>query len=133
MFNWKPAYSVNISSIDAQHQTLLAMGRELLDAMSTRQGQAATGKILDRLIKYTATHFAYEEQLMQTNGYPAFAAHKSEHDALIAKVLQFQVDLKAGRAAISIQLLEFLKNWLVGHIQGSDRKYVPFIREKSVA
>src|SRR5271155_1056112 len=110
MFTWKPAYSVNVPSIDAQHQNLLAIGRELLDSMSSGQGQAATGKILDRLVQYTTVHFSYEERLMLANGYPDFAAHKAEHDALVKKVLQFQVDFNAGRVALSIDLIRFVKN-----------------------
>ncbi len=133
MFEWKPAYSVNIGSIDAQHQSLLAIGRELHIAMSTGQSKAVMGKILDRLVQYTTMHFAHEERLLQAHGYPGFAGHKAQHDALAAKVVQFQVDFKAGRAAVSIELLSFLKNWLVEHIQGSDRKYSPFLLEKAVA
>ena len=133
MFTWKPVYSVNVASIDAQHQNLLAIGRELLDSMSSGHGQAATGKILDRLVQYTTVHFAYEERLLQTNGYPDFMAHKAEHDALVKKVLQFQVDFNAGRVALSIDLVRFVKNWLIGHIQGSDQEYSPFLRENPAA
>ena len=34
MFDWKNEYAVNIGSIDAQHQMLFAIGRELYAAMS---------------------------------------------------------------------------------------------------
>ena len=133
MFEWKPEYSVDIESIDGQHQSLLAIGHELHTAMSTGQSKAVMGKILDRLIQYTTMHFAHEERLMQSRGYPGFVGHKALHDALAAKVVQFQVDFKEGRAAVSIDLLDFLKNWLVEHIQVTDRKYAPYLLEKAVA
>ncbi len=131
MFNWNPEYSIKIASIDMQHQNLLAMGSKLFEAMSSGTGQAVAGQILERLIQYTATHFAYEERLMQEHSYPGLAAHKAEHEALVAKVNQFQAEFKSGRASISIQLLNFLKDWLVGHIQGSDRKYAPYVLGKA--
>jgi hemerythrin len=133
MFKWEPEYSVNVASIDAQHKGLLALGAELFDAMQKGQGKAATGKILDRLIKYTVIHFKHEESLMQANRYPDFASHKAQHDALTVQVAQFQTEFMADRAALSMDLLDFLKNWLIGHIQGSDRKYMPFIRDKTAA
>ena len=34
VFEWNPAYSVNIGSIDAQHRSLLTIGSELYNAMS---------------------------------------------------------------------------------------------------
>jgi hemerythrin len=133
MFEWKPAYSINIGSIDAQHQSLLAIGHELHTAMSTGQSKAVMGTILDRLVQYTTMHFAHEERLMQAHGYPGFAGHKALHDALAAKVVQFQVDFKAGHATMSIALLNFMKDWLIEHIQIEDRKYAPFVLEKAVA
>lgn len=133
MFTWKPEYSVHIGTIDAQHQSLLAIGDELHVAMTTGQGQAKMGKILNRLIQYTASHFAHEERLMQKHGYPDFAAHKAEHDTLVAKVTKFEADFKAGHIGMSIEVLEFLKDWLVGHIQGSDRKYVACLTQNKVA
>jgi hemerythrin len=69
MFEWKSDYAVNIPSIDAQHQGLFAIGRELYAAMSTGQGKTVMRRILDRLVQYTAMHFAHEERLMQMHGY----------------------------------------------------------------
>jgi hemerythrin len=128
MFEWSNNYSVGINSIDAQHQNLFAMGRELHTAMSNGQGKASLAKILDRLVQYTNAHFAHEERLMRLADYPDLAAHVAEHGALTRKVLQFQKDFDAGRVAMSIQLLQFLKEWLSHHIKESDRKYAPHVK-----
>jgi hypothetical protein len=50
MFDWKSEYLVNIGSIDAQHQMLFAIGRELYSDMSAGKGKNVLGKILDRLV-----------------------------------------------------------------------------------
>ena len=133
MFEWNANYSVNIGSIDAQHQNLFAIGRELYAAMNAGHSKAVLAKILDRLVQYTAVHFAHEERLMKQHCYKDYAAHKAEHDALTKQVLQFQADFQAGRAMMSVQLLHFLKNWLANHINGSDKKYAPALRQQAVA
>jgi hemerythrin len=70
---------------------------------------------------------------MKLHNYSGFAVHKAEHDALTKQVLQFQADFQSGRAVVSIQLLDFLKDWLTKHINGSDKKYAPALRDKAVA
>lgn len=133
MFEWKSEYAVNIGSIDAQHQTLFALGRELYAAMSAGQGKAVLARILDRLVQYTLVHFAHEERLMALHGYANFAAHKAEHDALSKQVVAFQEEFNSGRATLAVQLLQFLKEWLEKHIKGSDMAYAPFLTAKKVA
>ena len=133
MFEWKNEYAVNIGSIDAQHRNLFAIGRELYAAMTAGQGKAALGRILDRLVQYTAGHFAHEERLMQLHKYPDFAAHKAQHDALGKQVLAFQAEYNAGRVAMAVQVLQFLKDWLETHIKGSDLAYAPCLKAQKVA
>lgn len=35
-------------------------------------------------------------------------------------------------STLSLEVLNFLKNWLIKHIQGTDEKYVPFLTSKGV-
>jgi hemerythrin len=133
MFEWNASYSVGLGSVDAQHQNLFAMCRELHGAMVAGQGKTALGRILDRLVQYTVVHFAHEERLMRLHDYPEQPAHKAEHEALTKQVLKFQEDFAAGRATITVQLLQFLRTWLQHHIQGSDLKLAPYLKERAVA
>ena len=133
MFEWKTEYAVNIGSIDSQHQTLFAIGRELYAAMSAGQGKSVTAKILERLIQYTGVHFAHEERLMQMHKYPDFAKHKAEHDALVKQVLAFQTEFNNGRATMAVQVLQFVKDWLEKHIKRSDTAYAPWLKAQKVA
>jgi hemerythrin len=133
MFEWNQNYSVGVGSIDAQHKNLFALSRELHAAMLAGQGKTAVGRVLDRLIQYTSVHFAHEERLMRLYDYPDAAAHKAEHEALVKQVVKFQEDFRQGRATITVQLLQFLKDWLVKHIQVSDLKMAPTLKDKAVA
>jgi hemerythrin-like metal-binding protein len=133
MFEWKPEYAMGIKSLDAEHQKLFAIGRELYAAMTAGKASAALGMILDRLVKYTLEHFAHEETLMRSYKYPGFARHKAEHDALVKKVGSFQVEFQAGRAALAAPLLQFIKDWLEHHIKESDAAYAPTLKAQNVA
>jgi hemerythrin len=133
MFEWNNRYSVQIVSIDAQHQTLFRLGEELYAAMTAGHGKSSLARILDRLVQYTTVHFAHEERLMRLHAYPDFSAHKAQHEELSRKVRQFQAEYNAGKTTITIQLMHFLRDWLTGHIAESDQKYAPFLRGKAVA
>jgi hemerythrin len=133
MFEWNNSYSIGIASIDAQHRTLFDLSAKLHQAMSAGQGKAAVGPILERLVQYTQAHFAHEERLMRLHDYPDLPAHKAQHDALTKQVADFNAKFKSGQAAITVQLLQFLKNWLVDHIRGCDMKYAPHLTARAVA
>jgi hemerythrin len=132
MFEWKAEYSVGIASIDGQHQNLFALARELYSAMSSGHGKSAVRPILDRLVQYTKVHFGHEERLMVQHNYPDLAEHKKQHDALTKRVVEFQADYEAGKVAMTIQLLQFLKTWLEHHIRESDGAYSPYMKARAV-
>jgi len=133
MFDWNNSYAIGIASIDAQHRILFELSGKLHQAMSAGQGKAAVGPILERLLEYTKAHFAHEERLLRLHDYPDLAAHKAQHDALTKQVADFSAKFKSGQAAITVQLLQFLKNWLVDHIKGCDMKYAPHLATRAVA
>lgn len=132
LFVWKDAYSVNIKEIDDQHKKLIDMINELNDAMAQGKAKEMLGAILDKLVAYTASHFAVEERLMQTHGYDDYPAHKEKHEKMTAKVLDLQRQFKSGQAAMTIEVMNFLKNWLDKHIVGTDMKYSAFLNSKGV-
>ncbi len=129
---WKNEYSVNIKHIDDQHKGLVRLVNELHVAMLSGHGKDVLSGILSQLVSYTRTHFMTEEIMLQAQGYPELAGHKVEHERLTAKVLQFQKEFVAGKAMLSMGILDFLKDWLKNHIMGSDKKYSPFINSKGV-
>ena len=132
LLSWKAQYSVNVKEIDDQHRKLIEMINELNDAMAQGKAKDVLGEILDRLVSYTAGHFALEERLLQTHGYEGYQEHKAKHEKMTAKVLDLQRQFKAGQAAMTIEVMSFLKNWLDKHIVGTDMKYSAFLNSKGV-
>ena len=122
---WKDFYSVGDPSLDAQHQQLIGVINELYDAMEKKSMQQAVKPILDRLVKYTFEHFKREEEMMAAVEYPELIEHKALHD----KIRQNTLDLKDNADFVTGQnLLAFLKQWWMGHIQSEDKKYAPFLQ-----
>jgi methyl-accepting chemotaxis protein len=129
---WSNSLSVNIALIDDQHKKLVAMVNELHRAMKLKKSNSVIGSILDRLVDYTVTHFGTEEEFFARYGYPEEKAHVEIHRKLVAQVVDIQKKFKAGEAMVSMELMSFLKDWLVNHIQGTDKKYSSFLRGHGV-
>ena len=65
------------------------------------------------------------EQSEQQCVYPDLAKHQNEHLTFLADVKQIYQKFEEGKAS-PIELVEFLKRWLLNHIAVSDKKYAPF-------
>ena len=130
LLNWVEDYSVKINGIDSQHKKLVDQINSLHEAMKAGKGKEVLTGTLNELISYTSYHFSTEEKLMQQNNYPGYGQHKSEHDEFTKKVIDFNEKFKSGSVFISQEVIFFLKDWLVGHIQGTDKKYTPYLAGK---
>ncbi len=128
LIGWNDNLSLHIGEIDRQHQHLVKMVNELNDAMRQGKGKEVLSKTLSGLITYTASHFGTEEKYFKQYEYPATADHKKEHQAFVAKVVDFKEKFEGGRVGLSIEIMNFLSDWLIKHIQGSDKQYGPFLK-----
>ena len=132
LIQWSNDLSVQIEIIDKQHQKLIAMINEINDAMRQGKGREIVGKIIDGLVSYTQTHFAVEENYFKQFAYPDTARHVVEHQEFVKKAAAFQSDFKNGKLTLSVQVINFLSDWLKHHILGTDKKYVPFLQQKGL-
>ena len=132
LFEWNAAYSVNVTEIDGQHQRLVTMINDLNDAMKQGKGKDILSGIIGKLFAYAGSHFATEEKYFAKFAYPAAASHKLEHNNFVKKVSEFKNSFDSGRLALTIEVINFLKDWLKNHIQGTDKKYGPFFNEKGL-
>jgi hemerythrin-like metal-binding protein len=132
LFPWSDTFSVQIGIIDMQHKNLVNIVNELHLSMVTGHGREHLGKILANLIKYTQVHFKTEENLMFSHQYPEYVKHKAEHDNLTATALDLQGKFQRSEVGLTIEVMDFLKDWLTKHIMGSDKKYGPFLNSKGV-
>ena len=121
---WKPFYSVGDASLDAEHQRLLGLIDDLCTAVMAGHGQDRVREILDRLSDYTMTHFDHEERVMLSCGYPNIEAHMTMHDEMRRRTRGFRAEPDL---VVERDLLQFLKEWWVRHIQNQDKGYAPYL------
>jgi hemerythrin-like metal-binding protein len=129
---WNSNLSVNVAAIDGQHQRLIALINALNDAMALGKGKEVLSKIINELVNYATSHFALEEKYFDYYKYPEAVAHKKEHADFVKKVGEFQNKFNGGMAGLTLEVMVFLKDWLVKHIQGTDKKYSAFFNAKGL-
>jgi len=133
LIEWSDSLSVSIREIDEQHRTLVGLLNSLFDAMKAGKGKDVLGRVLSDLVNYTVYHFATEEKLFKTYSYPDTVKHKQEHEYLTKKASDLRNQFDKGDAVITVEVMQFLKTWLSGHIMGVDKKYSPFLRGKGLS
>jgi len=129
---WTDELSVQIPSIDAEHKKLIGIINEFYDGINQKSSREKIADIVAGLKEYTVFHFATEETYMQKHGFPGYEEHKAQHKAFVAKVLDYEERLKDGKFVVSVEITNFIKEWLTKHIMGTDKKYTSFLVEKGV-
>jgi hemerythrin len=120
LFAWSDRYAIDHPQIDNQHKQLFKYADALHAAMMKGSARTVIGTVLGNLIEYTQTHFRDEEAVMRGARYAKFAMHKSEHDALTKKVLALKAEFDAGNITVSVEAMQFLRDWLEHHIMVLD-------------
>ncbi len=65
--------------------------------------------------------------LMKKVNYPELEMHKEVHKVLTKQVTDLQDKFLDGKKLISLEVLNFLKGWLLNHVEGTDKKYSSYI------
>ncbi len=125
---WDSHLDTGVPVIDSQHRRIVDYINELQDAIAGNDRQIVQ-EVLDDLVDYTVSHFAFEEHLQEQAQYPAFELHKKMHDEFASRIHGYRVRFHAGED-IAGQLLSDLREWLVRHIQNEDAAFVGAAREK---
>jgi hemerythrin-like metal-binding protein len=114
--------STGIGEQDTQHKKLIDLINQLNDAMQAGHGADVLGKVLNELVNYTVFHFGYEEKLMGQHKYEDTPAHKAEHTKFVQTVGDFKKKFDSGNAVITVEIMNFLRDWLTSHIMKTDKK-----------
>lgn len=129
---WDDSFSVGIDLIDNDHKKLLDLLNQLQLIAHYKTDEALIDSTFDELIDYTKYHFSREEKLMELNNYPDFEEHKKEHAEMMHQTEQFINEYKIEQSRTIENVITYLKSWLINHINGSDQKYTPFIKNTQI-
>ena len=132
LLTFDKTYATGIEFIDEQHAGLFEALNDLYAALLRGKTSAVTGSLLQDLLAYTRSHFAAEEAMLARAKYPGLVEHRSKHQRLTDQVSEYVDRYKRGEAALSVDLLKFLRHWFINHILREDRAYGAWLAQAGV-
>lgn len=128
--SWDKAYETGDSAIDAQHRHILALVEDLRQ-VDLASDEREAFRVLDAVMEFTFDHFDMEEELMPRVNYPLpdqiemTEQHREFRSSARLRVLEFRFQ---GAEAME-GYPSHLREWLVNHEFGMDRKLARFIQD----
>jgi hemerythrin len=120
---WSKDLETGFSVIDNQHKRIVEYINDLYDARTRGLKKEDIGTVIDELVDYTLSHFAFEESMQEEAHYPYLKAHKRVHELFARRVAEYQERFKLGED-VSEELNSLLVRWLFNHIKRDDADYV---------
>ena len=119
---WNPEWDTGIALVDQQHRSLLEQVDALMTAIHDNDVDRRIPGLLAFLADYVEQHFRVEEERMEATEYAGLAGHRAIHDDMRRQVASLVERFVADSQAVNEEVLEFLTDWLIKHINGEDRR-----------
>lgn len=132
---WSKEYETGVDEMDEQHHILVNTLNRANELLTQDYSLENLQNLTKDLLSYALYHFETEEELMQEHGYDEahpkdYAKHMKQHRDFSAKIVAIRSDLKAGKLIDQEVLINFLVNWLINHINKTDKKLGSFLSTK---
>jgi hemerythrin len=114
--------SVGVELIDNQHKMLIHIINQLSKAIDSNDLTVIT-QVFTQLYDYTEYHFSTEETCFGLLNNKDTDIHILQHRNFIKKLSSIK-DKHDKEKTLPADLLLFLTDWLVSHIQVEDRKFI---------
>lgn len=125
---WEERFSVGIEQMDQHHQKLFAIINILHSGLSGNHKDFTYEVVIKELMDYTNEHFKAEEALLESVHYPDLMKQKIQHKIFKEKLMQFIDEYYTENKLLSLQMMSFLKDWLINHILTLDKEYEDFVK-----
>src|SRR5450830_249972 len=127
---WTNDLDTGIDVIDKQHRRIVDYINDLENAEGKRD-RALIQQVLDDLVDYTMSHFAFEENLQEEARYRYCKPHKKVHELFVRRVNEYMERFKLGED-VSAEIHRLLSNWLINHIKRDDADYVDAVKANMI-
>ncbi|MBD3329149.1 bacteriohemerythrin [Candidatus Dojkabacteria bacterium] len=129
---WNADMSVGVKTFDQQHQQFLEILNNLYDKSVNEISFDELQNAIGSVARFATEHFSTEESYFDKYNYPQSEEHKRLHVALVKRVKEFK-DKKFPTAADgAFEIIDFLEDWLVTHMEDADRDYIEFFQKLGV-
>ena len=129
-FEWKSEWESGFKEIDEQHHQLLEIANYLIDLTVSDVDNEKIMDQLDTLLHYIIEHFNYEEQVLQSIGYPDYFGHAEIHNKLVAKALQLKELYQNGKQKLAAVFSFLIDEVIMGHMLESDTQFIKYTRNE---
>ncbi|MDD3050275.1 MAG: bacteriohemerythrin [Candidatus Cloacimonetes bacterium] len=133
LFKFSEPYSVKVHEMDEQHKGIFEYINRVHKAIQMRKSQSEILSILKEMAEWTKNHFAREEELMKRIKYEGYDLQKKLHTKLLNDLSEHIRKIMSNEETDLIHLMIFLKDWLVNHIMGVDKKYSNVMNKNGIA
>ena len=122
---WNDAWNLNIPSIDKQHKNIVKAINSLEQNLSEEGEQTLMDRLFEALDAYARIHFEYEIDLLIEKNYTDIEQHQLAHDEFLNQIEAFRYAFRGDydRKQAREDIRSYLLDWLVNHIDQTDRKY----------
>lgn len=115
---------IGIHDLDEQHHGLTRTLNRLNSASLSNQPKEEILDLFDELIREAASHFETEELYMIHYNYPEQGAHIKEHIELVKVAEKMRDQLSSSGDKLNLQSI---RDWLLNHIQYSDKPLAEYL------
>jgi hemerythrin len=131
-FAWTGDHELGHADIDAQHMRMFLLAQRVVDSLVEKScGKVAVGaEELQALIDFTGEHFAFEEDLMRSSGYPGAGWHAKYHASLLVELETYCRKVQKSHISNAVVLVKYLFDWLHQHIDTVDRELVVWLSDR---
>ena len=123
MIEWSNKYSVGVSVMDEEHKGFIGTINKVIAVRQRNYSQEEVEEILSELVKFAKEHFKNEEAYMSKFEYPDYLLHYNEHLNFSLHMIIYNNQVINGEYKIMDEVYKYLQEWLVHHIQKTDKKY----------
>jgi hemerythrin-like metal-binding protein len=120
--------SVGVSSIDDHHREWISRVNYLSDSIKDGRANEGLKVALQETMSYTLVHFMAEERLMKIINYPQLDIHAQEHTMFAQRMRGYIEAYVKGTPVLAIDVVQFIKTWVLNHLQTTDQGDAEFIR-----
>ena len=125
---WQEDWNSGNTQIDRQHQDLMQDANRLVRLALEDKSPEKLIRELDFMIEHINEHFAYEEQVLETVGYPELEAHQKEHERLVRELLQLKQSYLQKTVRPTVFFSFLVDQVILGHQIDEDAKYYSWTR-----
>ena len=132
--SWIDTAGTGVAIFDAEHRELNEIVIDLYDAILSGASKDALDDLFGNLAHHATDHFAHEENYMRFSDYPGAAQHIEAHNRLTKALIGVPlIEVREeNRAARALELLRFLRDWLMEHILTDDRNLGAYLNSRGI-